>query len=127
MDWLDTVSSSLIGKDLDGLWARQKAISDNMANYETPGYKAKRVSFEDQLSAQLANAGTSDSEISGIDSVAPETTEESGLSFRADGNGVDLEQQMIDMTRTSTNYSYSLRQMEDYFSRLNTAITGNAK
>ncbi len=64
MDWLDTVSSSLIGKDLDGLWARQKAISDNMANFETPGYKTKRVSFEDQLSAQLANAGTSDSEIS---------------------------------------------------------------
>lgn len=127
MDWLDTVSSSLISKDLDGLWTRQKAISDNMANYETPGYKAKQVSFEDQLRAQLANAETSDSVISGINGVTPETTEDSGLSFRADGNGVDLEQQMIDMTRTSTNYSFSLRQMEEYFSRLNTAITGNVK
>lgn len=128
MNWLDTVSSSLLSKDLDGLWVRQQAISDNMANFETPGYKTKTVSFEDQLRDQLADAGTSgENAVGKINGVTPVTTEESDEAFRADGNGVDLEQQMIDMARTSTNYSYSLQQMNDYFSRLRTAITGNAK
>lgn len=128
MNWLDTVSSSLLGKDLDGLWVRQQAISDNMANYETPGYKTKQVSFENQLLQQLSSSGKdAGSAAAAIDSVTPQVTEESDEAFRADGNGVDLEQQMIDMARTSTNYSYSLRQMTDYYSRLQTAITGNAK
>ncbi len=128
MDWLDTVSSSLLSKDLDGLWVRQQAISDNMANYETPGYKTKKVSFEDKLREQLGSESKTDAaDVAGIESVTPVTTEESGETLRADGNGVDLEQQMIDMARTSTNYSYSLRQMDDYFARLNTAITGNVK
>ena len=128
MNWLDTVSSSLLGKDLDGLWVRQQAISDNMANYETPGYKTKQVSFENQLLAQLSSSGKdAGSAAAAIDSVTPQVTEESDQAFREDGNGVDLEQQMIDMARTSTNYSYSLRQMTDYYSRLQTAITGNAK
>lgn len=128
MNWLDTVSSSLLSKDLDGLWVRQQAISDNMANFETPGYKTKQVSFENQLRDQLADAGTSDEKtIENIDDVTPAETEDSDETFRADGNGVDLEQQMIDMARTSTNYSYSLRQMDDYFSRLHTAVTGTPK
>lgn len=128
MNWLDTVSSSLLSKDLDGLWVRQQAISDNMANFETPGYKTKQVSFENQLRDQLADAGASDEKtIENIDGVTPAETEDSDETFRADGNGVDLEQQMIDMARTSTNYSYSLRQMDDYFSRLHTAVTGTPK
>lgn len=128
MNWLDTVSSSLLSKDLDGLWVRQQAISDNMANFETPGYKTKQVSFENQLRDQLADAGaSSEKTIENINGVTPAATEDSDETFRADGNGIDLEQQMIDMARTSTNYSYSLRQMDDYFSRLHTAVTGTPK
>jgi flagellar basal-body rod protein FlgB len=128
MNWIDTVSSTLLGKDLDGLWVRQQAISDNMANVETPGYKAKRVSFEDQLLKELASSGSNPQDVSeAISSVTPEVTEAEGETFREDGNGVDLEQQMIDMVRTTTNYSYSLRQMSDYFARLQTAISGNVK
>lgn len=128
MDWLNSVSSSILGKDLDGLWVRQQAISDNMANFETPGYKTKQVSFEDQLMNELSSSGKGAGKTeAAIDAITPEVSTASDETFREDGNGVDLEQQMIDMVRTTTNYSYSLRQMTDYFSRLQTAITGNAK
>lgn len=129
MSWLDSVSSSLLNKNLDGLWARQQAISDNIANFETPGYKMKSVSFEDQLKAQLQN-GNDTSPASLEDSIAnvdPTVTEASDETFRADGNGVDLEQQGINMARTSINYSYSLQALNDNFSRLRTAIVGEPK
>ncbi len=126
MNWIDSVSTTLINKDLDGLWARQQAISDNIANFETPGYKTKNVSFEDQLKAALADPGseTQQGTMDAIGGVQPVTTEAADQTSRADGNAVDLEQQNIELARTELNYSYSLQMMSDMFSRLKTAITG---
>lgn len=125
MDWLDSVSTSLIGKDLDGLWARQQAISDNIANYETPGYKTKTVSFEDQLRAQVAGEGRTPSAVmQDVENVQPVTAEKKDEKFRADGNGVDLEQQNLELARTQLNYYYSIQEMSDAFARLKTAING---
>ncbi|WP_326974806.1 flagellar basal body rod protein FlgB [Caproicibacter sp. BJN0012] len=124
MNWIDSVTTSLLGKDLDGLWARQQAVSDNIANFETPGYKTKSVSFEDQLRAQVAGGETAGGQMRGIESVQPETAEAEDEMFRADGNGVDLEQQDIESLRTQMNYYYSLQTVSDVFSRLKTAIGG---
>lgn len=128
MNWLDSISSTLLQKDLDGLWCRQQIISDNMANLETPGYKQKSVSFENELKNAMDSSQNSLKDtMTRVGSVQPVTTEDESRTYRADGNGVDLEQQMTDMFRTTTNYSYSVQQMSDYFSRLRTAITGDAK
>lgn len=126
MNWLDSVSTSLINKDLDGLWERQQAISDNIANYETPGYKTKSVSFEDQLKNQLSDSGntTGSGLIEKINDVQPATTVAEDETYRADGNGVDLEAQNIELARTQLNYYYSLQEISDSFNRLGTAING---
>ncbi len=125
MDWMNSVSMSLLNKDLDGLWVRQQAISDNLANYETPGYKSKSVSFEDQLQEKLSEQGeTRSGAVAGIESVSPETSEASDESYRADGNGVDLEKENLEMARTQLNYECSLQMMTDEFSRLKSVISG---
>lgn len=126
LDWIDSVATSLLAKDLDGLWARQQAISDNIANFETPGYKTKTVSFEDQLRAQVARDGTTDERIQNIEDVQPVTVVAEDEMFRADGNGVDLEQQNIELARTQLNYYYSVDQLSEAFARLKTAIGGGA-
>lgn len=125
MNWIDSVTTSLLNKDLDGLWARQQAISDNIANFETPGYKTKTVSFEDQLRDQIASGGGgSHKMMENIQNVQPVTEEAQNETYRADGNGVDLEQQNIELARTQLNYDYSLTELSDAFSRLKTAISG---
>lgn len=126
LDWIDSVATSLLAKDLDGLWARQQAISDNIANFETPGYKTKTVSFEDQLRAQVARGGTTGERIQNIEDVQPVTVVAEDEMFRADGNGVDLEQQNIELARTQLNYYYSVDQLSEAFARLKTAIGGGA-
>ena len=130
MDWLDSIPSAFLQKDLDGLWARQKVISDNMANIETPGYKEKNISFENQLKSKIDSidgSGNVPDEINGIEDTKPLMTENARETYRADNSGVDLEQQMVSMARTSLNYSYSLQTMGDYFTRLKAAITGSSK
>jgi flagellar basal-body rod protein FlgB len=129
MYWLDNISTELLQKDLDGLWVRQRAISDNLANYETPGYKNKSVSFEDQLRGLLSDTDSSSPAAlaDSIKNVKPVTAEEKDEQYRADGNGVDLEQQNLEMARTVLNYSYAAQAMTDSYSRLETAVTGNSK
>jgi len=115
-----------MSKDLDGLWARQQAISNNIANVETPGYKAQTVSFEDQLQAQLSNKSATEKETANnIKNIQPVTTESTDETFRLDGNGVDLEAENVEMARTQYNYMYTLRAMTDSFSRLKTVINGS--
>lgn len=126
MNWMDSVSISAMSKDLDGLWARQQVISNNIANFETPGYKAQTVSFEDQLQAQLSNQSSTDKEtVQNIKSIQPITAEKTDETFRLDGNGVDLESENLEMARTQYNYMYALRAMTDTFSRLKMVINGS--
>lgn len=122
MDWMDSVPMTLLQKDLDGLWMRQRAISNNMANFETPGYKSKSVSFEDLLREQVSDPSkTTEETVQGLENVQP-VTEELQDVFRADGNGVDVEKEGLNLLRTQLNYSYSLQELSDSFARLRTAI-----
>jgi len=45
----NTVTRQVAYKSLDAGAMRQRAISQNLANVSTPGYKRKEVSFEDEL------------------------------------------------------------------------------
>ena len=56
MDFLSTNSSLLMEKSLGFLWTKQAAILDNIANAETPNYKAKVVTFEETIRSKLETA-----------------------------------------------------------------------
>ena len=57
----------LIGKLIDASAVRQRVTAQNIANLNTPGYKAREISFEQQLAAQLSGDGTQPD----LDGVAP--------------------------------------------------------
>ena len=125
MDWLNSVPINLLTKDLNGLWMRQQAISGNLANWETPGYKSREVSFEEELQKSFSSQSSQkrSEQLQAIDSTQPQVTVSQALSQRMDGNNVDAEQQNAELARTQINYMYSLRELSDYFSRLRYVIT----
>ena len=49
----DSVTINALTSALDGLAQRQRAISDNIANINTPNYHAKRVQFEEALARSI--------------------------------------------------------------------------
>src|SRR3954468_17295405 len=49
MSMLDDVSINALHSAMDGLQARSRAISDDIANVNTPYYRARSVAFEDGL------------------------------------------------------------------------------
>jgi flagellar basal-body rod protein FlgB len=110
-------------KSLDALWKRANVISDNISNSDTPGYQVKTVSFENQLKSALADNSISANELSSINP----TVNVSDAVLSSDGNGVDIEQQMVELTRNQLQYSYLERALTDNLGLLRSAASEGRK
>jgi len=108
-------NSKLVEKALDASWLRNDAISQNLANVDTPGYKKKTVPFE-----QLLNDAMSEKDIDNIDLKMVE--DNSNLSTRLDGNNVDIESETADEAKNTIKYNTLIQSLNSQFSRLRSAI-----
>ena len=97
---------------LDGLSQKQLAISNNLANVDTPGYSAQTVDFQSVLKDAYNQKDTIDLETTSplhlksttTDSVRFAVTNRPGGTERADGNNVDIDTELIDLSETSLSY-----------------------
>lgn len=98
---------------LNGLSYRKDLISQNIANIDTPGYLAKEVNFEETLK-RVMDDGTNlvqNKTRAGHMSMDDTSTSDfyavqnrPGGSLRNDGNDVDMDQELIEMTETELKY-----------------------
>jgi flagellar basal-body rod protein FlgB len=94
---------------------RQKVISSNIANINTPNYKTKDISFEKQLtqseqSTDLALTVTNKNHIAfdqttNTNLKTNQIYEVQGLESQNDGNNVNLDQQISEMAKNSVMQS----------------------
>lgn len=126
MNLLTDNSMLLTQRSLDYLWKKQTVILDNLANSETPNYKSKYVTFEDEIKSRLSsirNKRNSDIRREILDTnINIHTTENE--SMRMDGNNVDAAVENVELARTAIQYEYALRSVSDDFTRLRTVIRG---
>jgi flagellar basal-body rod protein FlgB len=122
----------LIESALRGLTARQRTIADNVANVDTPEFKASRVSFEAQLKQAI---GADDQPLrmfkvkNGVDSpgdapadVKPTVIQETDLGRRNDGNNVDIDREMLDLSDTNVRFNALIQVMGNKVSNLRYVI-----
>jgi flagellar basal-body rod protein FlgB len=121
---INSSSMTLMEKSLDAMWLRQQVIANNIANAATPGYKSKRLEFEEVLESKLEKAEGSDAAVrEAIDDTEPVIVRDEGTSAREDGNNVDLDQENIEMARAQMQYSYLTSSLNAQINRLKYAIT----
>lgn len=130
----DSITTAMLQKALDGVWQRQRAISNNIANHETPGYKAIKVNFEDSLEKEIKKIGngvhTKERIAEGIEALKESNIDlysDYSTANRADGNNVDLDLENIEMAKNQIQYQYLTRSMTDMFARLKYAISEGKK
>jgi flagellar basal-body rod protein FlgB len=111
----DSVSSVALESALDGLALRQRAIANNIANVNTPGYHAKRVAFEDALARSIQLG----------DGHATATTARSLEPTRTDGNNVNLDTETLSNVETVLRYQFAARAVEGQFTSVRTAMRTN--
>ena len=125
MQDLSNTGSLLISqKSLDALWLRQKVISNNIANIDTPGYKSQRVAFEDILDKAIGS--NPKNLINKITNIEPEIIENNTSQIREDGNNVDIDAENIELTRAEIQYQCMVQLISAEISRMKYAIKGGA-
>ncbi len=119
-------SISMAEKTLDYLWSKQQVTLNNIANGETPGYKARYVTFEDEFRKRLlaGREGTSKDIGEAIRSSRHYTHETRDESARMDGNNVNMDVENVELARTTLQYQYQLNALNSEVSRLRTVIKG---
>jgi flagellar basal-body rod protein FlgB len=112
---MNDVTMTALHSALRGLSTRQRVISDNVANIQTPGFRAGRVEFESTLAEALA-----DGESAAVDA----SLTRSNAATRLDGNNVNLDDETMAMLETTMRYELTVRAMSEKFALLRTAIKG---
>ena len=100
---------NVLDKAADAAWLRNEAISNNIANVDTPGYKRQDVDFETEFRRALkySKYTSMDEKVSGAadKSLKPRTyTDYSGFSYRLDGNNVDIENENVMLAENQLRY-----------------------
>lgn len=122
---------SVLEESLYASSLRQKVISNNIANVNTPGFKKSEVIFEDLLQEQLAGksmplARTNDRHLSGgkDGELAPFVNTVETTSFRTDGNNVDIDVEMANLAKNNIYYNAVAQQLSRQLSNIKSVING---
>jgi flagellar basal-body rod protein FlgB len=119
---LSDLTSAVLERALTGEASRQRATADNLANVNTPGYRPRQVVFEEQLrSAVQAQEGRGDAER--VARVEPLSVPDGSGPLRGDGNGVDLEAEMVRMAESELHYSALLKLMSRKLTMMKSVAT----
>ena len=95
----DSKNMQIMQSGLNALSMQQRAILHNLANYETPNYKAKHVLFDDVMKTAAQKGGGARYE------VQTRVIEDNTSTVRPDGNNVNAD---VENMKLYENYVQSL-------------------
>ena len=123
LDNLYSQENYLISKKLlDATHLRHEALSNNLANVETPGFK--RRDLPQSFSVELRRA-VDRKDFRRVKGLLPRSAEDrQAKPVRMDGNTVQLDEEMLAMNRNALNYEYLSNSVGGSIKELNKAIRG---
>jgi flagellar basal-body rod protein FlgB len=98
---------------LRGLSERQRAIASNVSNVETPGYRAKQVSFEDSLASAISAGEPAAYEVTNSISASP---------TRMNGNNVSLDNEITAQVETNLRQQLVIRALNAKYAMIRRAL-----
>jgi len=130
VDWnlLSDISSGALTGALRACAARHRALADNIANVDTPGYIRQDLQFEEALAAALHTARRAPQRASEIVSAVRVGAErDRSLPARADGNNVDIDREMVALARNALRSQAAGEALAARVRMLRSAIQGGRR
>ncbi|SFA74149.1 MULTISPECIES: flagellar basal body rod protein FlgB [unclassified Bacillus (in: firmicutes)] len=107
---------------------KQKVISQNIANVDTPNYKAKDVSFKsiykDAVNSSLHANRTDYRHFEFKGGTSSAIINRKDVQYQHNGNSVDLDKEMSELATNQIYYNAMIERMNGKFSTLNNVIRG---
>ncbi|HHF97929.1 flagellar basal body rod protein FlgB [Candidatus Aerophobetes bacterium] len=120
MSWINDTTYILLKKMLDVCALRHRVIANNIANVDTPGFKSRRVVFEEKLRSLLRR------NIDGkkLKSLTPTIYVDTSQVMREDFNNVDIEKEMVRLSMNALRYDLYVQLLSGKLERIKEAIKG---
>ncbi|MDD9147070.1 MULTISPECIES: flagellar basal body rod protein FlgB [unclassified Sporolactobacillus] len=117
---------SAIERAMNGSMAEQNAISQNIANVDTPNYKAQKVVFNDVLNQSMqTNQNNSDNfPLTSADQTGYSTVTDTYGTIQNNGNNVDIDHEMSDLAQNQLYYQALGQAASNQFQQFNTVLGG---
>lgn len=114
---------NILNKAANASWAKNEVIANNIANVDTPDYKRKDLDFESLLASQMNQSSTNnmDQRVKNLQNkslVASIYTDYEELSYRYDGNNVDIDTETAYLADNQLKYYTFLNTINQEFSRI---------
>lgn len=118
---------NVLDKAADAAYTRNEVLSNNIANVGTPNYKRKDVRFDTMLQTALSGSGTLEKRVGEMnmhleDFNAMTYTDNSSLSYRLDGNNVDINTESAYLAQNQIRYNALVQQMSQEFGRYKSVL-----
>ena len=101
---------NLLKSAADASWTREEVLTNDIANVDTPNYKRQDVEFSSYLANALQRSGKNSASLTqrvnnvNYNDLAIRTyTDNSTLSYRTDGNNVDLSTENVELASEQIN------------------------
>ena len=127
-DISDKSIMTALGRQLTIAVAKQATSAGNLANLNTPGFRTREVAFDEVLNERMRDAGTLTTTHAahvarhGESSAGDEVREVEGLAMRRDGNNVELDRELLKMSRASADFTAAQTALAAKFRLLRYAI-----
>lgn len=131
---LNNQTQSVLKQSMDAASLRNDVIANNIANAETPGFKRSEIIFEKEMKKVLDNATIYDKlrltkpnhiQTNQAGSQSPiKVRRLDDLSYRNDGNNVDIDVEMANMGKNKIYYDAVGQSLSNEIKLLRLAITG---
>ena len=124
-------SMDVLQRGLSASWMRNAVIRNNIANIETPGFKASVVEFESLFARAIEEGGFVSATThpghrefgsGNLSAIQPRLVQSKELSMRADGNNVDIESENVRLAQNSLYYNTLMEKLNSEIRRLRMAI-----
>ena len=118
---------NVLDRAADAAWQRNEAISNNIANVDTPGYKRQDVAFESVLQQALGNNRyeSMDDKVANVDLSrlrGRAYVDYANYSYRLDGNNVDIENENVMLAENQLKYQGLISIINQEFTNLKTVM-----
>ena len=118
---------NVLNRAADAAWQRNEAISNNIANVDTPGYKRQDVAFESVLQQALGNNRyqSMDDKVANVNLSrlrGRAYVDYANYSYRLDGNNVDIENENVMLAENQLKYQLLISSINQEFTNLQTVM-----
>ena len=118
---------NVLNRAADAAWHRNEAISNNIANVDTPGYKRQDVAFESVLQQALGNNRyqSMDDKVANVNLSrlrGRAYVDYANYSYRLDGNNVDIENENVMLAENQLKYQGLISSINQEFTNLQTVM-----